>query len=260
MKKLLLVLAVMLMTVPAMAAVSISGADAGNGVGAISYTSTGVLPRAFALDITVDNGAVITGVDTAGAQPFNIYMGTIQIAADGTVTDAGTPVAPATDPGALTGIGTAGITVEMGSLYDATVSPNPAKPAAAGLLIKVSVDKACTVTVASNTTRGNVVLEDATIAAMTTINFPVGSPIPDICYGDVYPAGGDGWVTVDDLYQMLNDLSATAPDFYFEVGPTQIAYDVYPTGGGDGWCTVDDLYQLLNDLSATSPDFYYQCQ
>ena len=252
MKKLLLVLAVVLMAVPAMAAVSISGVDAGAGVGAISYTSTGVLPRAFALNITVSAGTIL-GVDVTGCQPFNIYMGTIQIAADGTVSDAGTPVAPAADPGALGGIGTAGITVEMGSLYDASVTPNDAKPAAAGLLIKVAVSETCNVTVASNTTRGNVVLEDATIATMAPITFPVGgAPV-----GCKYDGDGDGYIVLDDLYAILNALLPTEPDWYID--NTNPAYIAAYDGDDDGYIVLDDLYAVLNMLLPTEPDWYIEC-
>jgi len=238
------------MTVPAMAAVSITGQDLGGFVGAIDYTSTGVLPRAFALDITVDAGTIVD-VDVTDCQPFNIYMGTIQIAADGSVTDAGSPVAPAGDPGALGGLGTAGITVEMGSLYDAAVSPNPAKPSAAGRLIKITVSENCNVTVASNTTRGNVVLEDASIATMSPITFAVTGGIT-ACLGDM---DGDGWITLDDLNLVVNELLPTDPDWYKEITPEIAAGDM----DADGWLTLDDLNLVVNLLLPTDPDWYVEC-
>jgi hypothetical protein len=211
MKKLMLVLAVMLMAAPAMAAVSITASDATGCTAAINYSSTGTLPRAFALDITVDGGATILSVDTTGAQPFNIYMGTIVIAADGTVTDNGTPVAPASAPGALGGIGTSGITIEMGSLYDKTIVSNPAKPAASGLLIKVTVDKSCNLSLASNAIRGNVVLEDATIVAPTLTGTAIVCN-PPVCKGDF---DGDLFVTTDDLALMIASLRPFAPDYAY---------------------------------------------
>jgi hypothetical protein len=250
MKKLMLVLAVVLMAVPAMAAVTITATDAGSCTAAINYTSTGTLPRAFALDITVSGGAVITGVDVAGAQPFNIYMGTIQIDATGVVTSAGTPVAPATATGALGGIGTSGITIEMGSLYDAAAIPVVGRPAASGLLIKVTVDQSCTISLASNTVRGNVVLEDATVVAPTLVGAAIVCAPP--CLGD---KDGDGWVTLDDLGTMVVSLKAHAADDYQYESPGDV-FDF----DGDGWVTLDDLGTMVVRLKAHAADDYqYEC-
>ena len=199
MKKLLAILAVLALAVPAMAgSVTLSGVDddgIGAGlVGTISYSATSGLPRAFALDITVDGGAVITAAARGTCQPYRIYMGTITIV-NGVVTDWGNPVAPASDPGALGGIGTAGVTVEMGSLYDMDNAGDGNKPAASGCLLKVTANKACNVTVALNTTRGGIVMEDATAA---TTNAPISFALqaaPPECFPSGHPKYNE-WVSV----------------------------------------------------------------
>jgi len=251
MKKLMLVLAVALLAAPAMATVAIQAVDNADCSASINYSSTGTLPRAFGLNITVDGGAVITGVDVTGAQPFNIYLGTIVIAADGTVTDAGTPVAPATDPGALGGIGTSGITVEMGSLYDKTVSPNAAKPAASGLLIKVTVDKACNIGIQSNSTRAGVVLEDATQVAPILQGAAI-TCAATICKGDL---NNDGGVDTTDLSILINRLIAHEADEYWYECPG-CAEDMNNDGGAD----TTDLSILINNLIAHEADeYWYPC-
>jgi hypothetical protein len=65
------------------------------------------------------------------------------------------PVAPAGDPDALPGIGTTGVTIEMGSLYDT------AAPGSSGILCSVTMEGAGDLCVAANAIRGNVVLESA---------------------------------------------------------------------------------------------------
>jgi hypothetical protein len=82
----------------------------------------------------------------------------------------------------LDGLGTAGITIEMGSLYDTQA------PATSGTLCVLDVSQACNMTVALNATRGNVVLEDASEATVDLTgaeNVPIGGTGPT--YGGPYP-------------------------------------------------------------------------
>jgi hypothetical protein len=72
-------------------------------------------------------------------------------------------VADAGDPGALGGLGTNGITIEMGSLYDTKA------PALSGRLCVITTSEPCKVTVTTNATRGNVVLEDASEAVVDLV-------------------------------------------------------------------------------------------
>ena len=109
-----------------MAAVTVTAVDKGKGKVDINYTdSEASQVRAFALDITVDGSATITAVDpchtgenNATNRGHGIFPGTIVIVG-GVITNVGTPVAEVADaPGdTLGGLGTGGVTIEMGSLY-----------------------------------------------------------------------------------------------------------------------------------------------
>jgi len=186
MRSIILVLAVLLLAVPSMAAVTVTATDAGNDDGwvTISYVqddvSAGKLPRAFGLDIVASDGE-ICAVDATGCQPFGVYMGTIVIDAEGVVTNPGTPVAPAGAPGSAGALGTGAVTIEMGSLYDAA-APGGDQPALSGDLLKVKVNKSCTLSVVANAARatGGVVLEDGTTPGATlnagAVNVVYGGP------------------------------------------------------------------------------------
>jgi hypothetical protein len=186
MRKMIFALVVVMLATPAWAAINISVADLGNGQAAINYSGT-ELARAFALDITVDAGTIDAISDYAvgddnngyGIFPANFSRYITVDATSGEVSDwavAGySPVADANDPGALGGLATNGITIEMGSLYDA------AAPALSGQLCKLTVSSACNMTVTLNATRGNVVLEDASEAAVDLVgatNISVGGVGP----------------------------------------------------------------------------------
>lgn len=178
MRTLILALAVVLLAAPAWAVVEIIVTDTdGTGPGKIaeiSYDATGEteLPRAFALNITVDTGTIddindyAIGDDNGG---FGIFPGSFAAnitvnPTTGNVDDWGvagyTPVAPADDPDALGGIGTAGVTIEMGSLYDTLA------PGTTGVLCTLVCSDNCLMSVTGNAIRGNVVLETAAEAAL----------------------------------------------------------------------------------------------
>jgi hypothetical protein len=135
------------------------------------------------------------------------------------------PVADGNDPGALGGLGTSGITIEMGSLYDTKAPPKE------GRLCTVTCSEPCLLTVTTNATRGNVVLEDASeaivdltgatnvqtsVGAVESYTGPhkdqwlaVGSPQcwiasinPRQCHGDADGASQGNnkyWVSTNDL-------------------------------------------------------------
>ncbi|MBN2375413.1 MAG: hypothetical protein JXD22_03365 [Sedimentisphaerales bacterium] len=137
----------------------------------ISYDATdaGVV-RAFSMDLTVDGGAKITAIsdyDAEGAPAgttipvgYSIYMSSIDFGTDPNNVDAwGDPVASGVD--ALGGLGTAGITVEMGSLYDMDAT-TPDTPPLTGDLFTITVDADCALTIEDTVqkgTRGGIVLE-----------------------------------------------------------------------------------------------------
>jgi hypothetical protein len=193
MKKIILALVVVLLATPAWASVAITVTDLGDGKAAIDYSGTDLV-RAFALDITVDAGTIDAISDFAvgddnngyGIFPANFSRYITVDATTGEVSDWSvegyTPVADADDPGALGGLGTNGITIEMGSLYDTKA------PANEGRLCVITCSEPCKVTVATNATRGNVVLEDASeatvdLAGATDVQIGGGSsytgPQPD---------------------------------------------------------------------------------
>ena len=177
MRTLILVLAVVLLATPVWATVTITTEiDGANPKKVwIGYTSNEVeLIRAFALDIVATDGNIVdvneddfaVGDDIGG---FGIFPGTF--ASANVQVDAGTgevvtwdvpgysPVAPSNDPCALGGIGTPGVTIEMGSLYS---DPEMAPPETVGVLCSVTVDDDVTeLCVTANAIRGNVVLESA---------------------------------------------------------------------------------------------------
>lgn len=171
MKRTLVALLAVMLTAPAWAGVAITVTDLGDGVVGIDYSGT-ELVRAFALDITVDAGTIdaisgfVVGDDNNGYGIFpasfsrNIVVDPVTGDVSDWAVEGYGPVADAGDPGALGGLGTNGITIEMGSLYDTKA------PALSGRLCVITTSEPCKVTVTTNATRGNVVLEDASEAVV----------------------------------------------------------------------------------------------
>jgi len=178
MRKILLTLAVLMLATPALAAVKIIVTDEGNLVAAIKYQTDGEKVRAFALDVTVSAGTIdavsdyIKGESVPGNIGYGIFPANFAayITVDATTgevqtwdVNAYTPVAPATDPGALGGLGTNGITLEMGALYSPPEDNSPNAPPNSGTLCKIKVSGDTYVTITQNATRGGVVLTDPAV-------------------------------------------------------------------------------------------------
>lgn len=171
MKQFIIALAVVMLATPAWANVAISVQPLGDGKAAIEYSGTERV-RAFALDITVDVGTIdaisdfVRGDDKNGygifPANFSRYITVDPITGEVSDWNAAdyTPVADAGDPGALGGLGTEGVTIEMGSLYDTKAPPLD------GRLCVITCSGPCKVTVTTNATRGNVVLENASEATV----------------------------------------------------------------------------------------------
>jgi hypothetical protein len=85
--------------------------DAGGARLRIGYEGARAL--GLGLDITLSNGATFRTVVSA-TQSFPIHLSTIQIDLAGNIIDLGTPIAPASEPNTLGGLGTSGATIEMG--------------------------------------------------------------------------------------------------------------------------------------------------
>ena len=180
MKKVFCAVILLMASTSLWADISITATDIGEGIVAIDYAGT-ELARAFALDITVDKGKIIDINEYAiGDENFGYGIFPANFNRYITVLDTGevedwfdpnyTPIADANDPGALGGIDSNGITIEMGSLYES------AAPLLAGRLCTITVSESCLLTVTTNAVRGNVVLEDTTQAIVDltgATNIPV---------------------------------------------------------------------------------------
>ena len=249
MKKLVLVLAVLLVSLPAMAAVTIDvNCLAGDGVYTVSYVTDANLPRAFALDIEVDAGT-IDAVGSLSAD-YDIYPGSIVII-DGDVNDPGSAVCDNSYPDTLDGLGTAGVTIEMGSLY---ADGDPA-PATSGILFTFTVsDSDANVAVTENGIRGGLVMEDPEEPIVPTIVVTKCDTEPPICMGDI---NGDDWVSPDDVGALVVYLTPYAAQYYWvAVTPATEAYDI----NGDDWVSPDDVGALVVFLTPYSAQYYWvQC-
>lgn len=161
-KRVLILLVIILPALASKAAVFLTCTDLGDGVVQLSYDSTqeAYRVRGFGLDIRVSHG-VVTSVGNLSSD-YWIYPGSIVIRGD-EVVDFGTPVADPNFPGTLGGLGTDGITIEMGSLYDPDDPVHNTPPPFSGVLLTFTVSAGCDVTITENAIRGGVVLEDPTI-------------------------------------------------------------------------------------------------
>jgi hypothetical protein len=197
----ILALAVVLLAAPTWAGVTITLTDLGSNKIAIGYDATteAELVRALALDVTATDGNIVdiddyaVGDDNGG---YGIFPGnfSLHITVNPTtgMVDSWddpnyTPVAPADDPGALGGLGTDGITIEMGSLYDTMA------PATTGVLCTVTVSEGTTkLCVTGNAIRGNIVMENAAevVPAEACIDLVV---IPPDCFPSSFTTYTD-WV------------------------------------------------------------------
>lgn len=189
MKKIIFVLAVLVLAVPVFARVDITCAQVPDEPNVIvSFNNTEGQPvRAFALNITVSGGATIVAVESLNSD-YYVYPGSIEID-DGEVQENGWG-SPVCNPGdyddTLPGLDSNGVTIEMASLYAATDPEHSSAPADSGPLVKLTLDggSAVCITIEGNVLRGKVVLEDATSVEP---NAPgcCGIELGCACLGDV---------------------------------------------------------------------------
>jgi hypothetical protein len=233
MRKLSSFLAALLFAAPAMAAVHITVEPEGL-TAAVKYATDGEKVRAFALDITVNKGTIVSisdfirGESTAEKPGYGIFPGNFgrYITVDPTTGEVAnwdpsgyTPVADPCDPGALGGLGTSGITVEMGALYYPTDDNSPNAPPNEGLLFKLTLSEPAGVTVALNEARGGVVLTNPDVAAIVPLSQATNVTV------------GGGSATTTDL------LPASHPDYAEWVAVGKPACWAYPRqchGDADG--------------------------
>ena len=167
MKKMIILLAVLAIAVPAMADVTISLVDNGDGTGNLNYADTGTgtdRVRAFALEIESASADIID-VACPNSHGYDIYPGDINID-DNTITDYGSCVCDGSEYGGTPDTARAK-TIEMGSLYEGA-----AYPASSGTLAIITIDPnvaSSDISVALNTIRGGVVLENPDTAPVVNV-------------------------------------------------------------------------------------------
>ena len=228
MKKMIFVLTALLLAAPAMAGLTIScSQDADVNEVAINYVATADvnIPRGLGLEVTIDSGVTVTGVEAGTEDPnYWVYPGSIIIDTNDppSVADDGTPLA--------SGQGTSTVILEMGSLHWPTAANSVNAPPQSGRLLVLKLSGTdCNVSIAGNGTRGNVVDyaaaelvegEDLTYTGchLTGDCFPSDDPHysdwvslgkPDCwcgsgrqCHGDADGASegkGNYWVSLNDL-------------------------------------------------------------
>jgi len=270
MKTLWILLITLLCSIPANAVV-ITCVSEGSGVVRIDYNASDetILPIAFALDVTVDGGAIIKNVygykvgDSNAASPgYGIFPASIKIDENGKIFDWGSPVDN-------NGIGTSAVTLAMASRYS---DVNNA-PKVSGTLCRILVDGAPTVNVkvAANIAGGGVVLQDATIAKFSAVGCTLGGSstppvIPPAPATITYPASSStGQYTVSwtsstgaTSYQLerSNNAGSTWTQVYSgtnlsyseSVGNGSYRYHVKATNaaGSSGWTagTIDCVVSI----------------
>jgi len=241
MRKLMLILLVAVMTVPAVANVSIDIVDNADGTGDVTYTCTGdalsaegrALMAGVALELTLDGGVTIVAVtnyksdgESTNASPgYGVYMEEAQVydTAYGWNDGVGDPIADPCDPPGTGGIGQQSIILELGALYD-DVDPCNA-PEATGTLCTIEVSASTNVAVALEATyRGGLVME---VGASATVTLDVDGYITAGCFdpghGDYaeWQAQGEPecWCYTYQCYGDGDDLKEGDPkQGYFQVG------------------------------------------
>jgi len=253
MKKLALVLAVLLLAVPALATVNITLTE-GTTVGhtkevLVGYSTSGAdanLVRAFGLYLQVNAAAGgdpnVTGV--VGNSDYYVHPSNIQITGN-VIVDEGSPLVDAGSRNKFY--------VEMGSLYAADDPEHTTPPASSGTLLTFVVDANCDVSVALDATRGGVVMEDVTdnptvnLPANLQIRFVSGPPVPTCwtwarqCHGDI---DNNATVNITDFYVFADAFNTVKGDAkYYECADLD----------HNGNVNITDFYAFAANFNTTPP-------
>ena len=240
MRKLLLMLAVLLLASAAYAVDVTISCTAESNVVTVSYTATAEanIPRAFGLDIWLNNGEKIHNVTPLDPN-YWVYPGSY----------------PGNDPNGdpcdsddtLPGVDTNGITIEMGSLHYPPEVNSPNNPEITNELLSFTVTGDCDVNIAGNAARGKVVFYDAEneddgkVVVYTGCTVSIGCLKVGETVGGVY------------ITQAMRDLWDSLGQ------PICWCYDCHWKGDTDGDCDVDyydvtDAVDGWNDYNDTNPD------
>jgi len=186
MRTILVLFAVLTFIVPAQAVVITCVSESGGAV-RIDYDASDetVLPIAFALDVSVDGGAVITRVydykvgDSNAASPgFGIFPWSMQLDGTGKIINWGTPDVNSAGAGTQPGLGTSGVTLEMASRYKSAADAPHVKGTLCRILVDTRGASTVNVKVAPNINGGGVVLENAADAKFSSVGCILGSSAP----------------------------------------------------------------------------------
>ena len=234
MKKLICALVVLVAALPAGASVDISAcvvegpcADDEVVIRVVyDATSEANSVRAFALDITIEGDANIVDVNCLNGD-YNIYPGTIQVDSRGNVTDRGSCLCSGVLPETQPGLGSKGVTIEMGSAYEPGVDSPPADSnTLVEFTMQCSTLDRVNVVLAQNTIRGGVVMENphqAVTVNLSGLSFDFMGPCSlcywpcwdysSQCHGD---SDGDGDVDTADWPAFRDSFAKSYPDHYYE--------------------------------------------
>ncbi|MFA5291723.1 MAG: hypothetical protein WC496_01665 [Phycisphaerae bacterium] len=217
MKNLLALVMVSLVAFPVFA-LTVSFSDNGNHTVNLNYDATGddELPRAFALNIQVSGGAMITSVtgfkidgeSTATSPGYGIFMGGIVIDGNGIVQDYSTPLDSSGSPGTVDQVLPSNhIILGMSSLYWPVDSEVNA-PGASGTLCTLGIDcngaagDISIIATQEDIYRGGIVLEDSNSAEDVNFQTLVYSCAPATVFSDGFESNFDKW---DDFGTTLWD-------------------------------------------------------
>lgn len=263
MKKIVFVLVALIFAAPALAEVTITIAqvdDTNEVIISVNNDDTGNLVRAYSLDIKLTpNGGGDPNIleVTALNADYYVFPGTIQINADGDVTNPGTPVAEYGDlpSDTLAGLDSNGVTVELASLYAPVgpTSPNAPANGGNGALLSVKVSGSACITVTANVPRAGasgVVMEDPDqnpVVSIPTSTTPLCIEVATDeceCWADL---SGDTVVSTTDMNMLLFKL-------FEKVGTEGYRFYTVPEGfecmdlNADGWLDTTDMNLLLFHL------------
>jgi len=225
MKKLIFVLAIALMAVPAFAVDIALVREGTTNVIDVTYANNGTTAatrmRAVALKLTspatttmtLVSGSFKIGESVTGSLGYGIYPASIVIDTAGVVTSDGTPLADSGDPGAGTGNGSNYVVFEFGSLY---LDPNA--PGASGILCKftfnpASVSNPTIAMIDEDTYRGGLVFEDGSLGVVNTSLVYTTAVAPGQAT-IVSPANG-GKTALSTTLTWTAGSGATSHDVYF---------------------------------------------
>jgi hypothetical protein len=189
-----------------------------NNLAVVAYECTaGETVRAFALDVSVDQGQILDvsgfarGPSTADAPGYGIFPASIRdhlLPISGTFMDwsvsSYTPLALATDARAdtLPGLGSSGVTLEFGALWDPS---DPATiPGTSGTLCALSLSLPANVSVKANLARGGVV---GAFAGNVLVPIFTGAPVGPMIASTSF---NNGMVTV--IFSGGEVQTASSPD------------------------------------------------